>query len=457
MANFKEYINSHFEASGLAPLPRSALFLVGSNPLPVYVAGVALQPEKILLLGTSPVSKIIESLKQSFQESLKLEDRAVESVTCNPADSCDIKEKTGILLDKLDQNEPCLLFYTAGTKAMAVHSHDKWKTNQSNNHHLAAYLSSDGPSLWFDTIANPFPMWLNDKHDVIELSFDDIIKIHQIKPFNPLQPSKDLFKKDTFLKLSSKIHEWIVSQQANDGLKQYLSLLPPTYEEKITTCLDGHDMVISGELSYLNDKNFKDKSYHTCFPLNQWADIFCNDLSNKTLDGIAELLTAAQSESDEAARPSRSKDRKQWRISALKWIATEWLETWVADGLNRSRLFKDVHESFQYLVPGTKQDAEVDVCAMRGHTPFVFSCTVDKKRLGKHKLFEVRMRGNQLGGEHARTAVICLSESPEIIENELNQGWSGYNTIKVFGIRDIRNQADFKESLKKWISTLETN
>jgi hypothetical protein len=80
---------------------------------------------------------------------------------------------------------------------------------------------------------------------------------------------------------------------------------------------------------------------------------------------------------------------------------------------------------------------------------------VDHKQSGKHKLFEVRLRANQLGGEHARAAVVCLADTPKNIENELNQGWAGYGSIKVFGFQDIKNQEIFKQSVKNWIDELE--
>lgn len=129
----------------------------------------------------------------------------------------------------------------------------------------------------------------------------------------------------------------------------------------------------------------------------------------------------------------------------------------MAKSLLRSGLFHEVHDSFVFQIPNSEEKPEVDVCAMRGHTPFIFSCTVDDtSRLGKHKLFEVRLRANQLGGDHARAAVVCLSENPRHIEKQLNQGWAGYGTIRVFGKNDIRSEKSFIESVESWVQQLET-
>lgn|GEM_PF-2067056 len=341
----------------------------------------------------------------------------------------------------------------AGTKAMAVHSHETWRNHTpKSNHHWAAYISSDGPTLWFDTVPTPFPLYPNTKYSIPEPTLNEILNIHQIVPANSCRPYRDFFTCDKYACLAEKIHHWIVTQPGNEIMRQYLDLLPPTYMEKLTTDIDGCQMKISGELSFLSDFNFRDNSYHVNASFQKWADAikFIN-VANPTLDNMSEWL-------QDGPLPTKQAEKKQCRVNKFKWIATEWLETWVAKAIMASKLYEDVYEGFEFKVPNVPNlKAEVDVCAMRGHTPFVFSCTVDAKSgLGKHKLFEVRLRANQLGGEHARAAVVCLSETPEAIQKELNHGWSGYQTIKVFGLNDIRTAKSFNESLKEWIQSLET-
>jgi len=335
---------------------------------------------------------------------------------------------------------------------MAVQGHDAWKRHTRTPHpHWAVYLSPDGPSLWFDTIPRFFSLSPNDTYAVPELSFKEILSIHQIKLADMKCPFRDYFAIAHFFELTTRIHQRVVSRA--DGIRVYYDLLPPTYIEKANIDMDGKQFKITGEISFLDNPNFKDGSFHATYSLKEWAETIgfekLNSAINLTIDNVYASL-------QNAPVPDRSADRKKWRIKAMKWLATEWLETWVAGVLSKSGLFHEVHEGMEFLLPGTQKPSEVDVCAMRGHTPFVFSCTVDtKSSLGKHKLFEVRLRANQLGGEHARAAVVCLSETPDVIQEELKQGWAGYGTIKVFGLQDIRSKDTFEASLKNWISELE--
>lgn len=140
----------------------------------------------------------------------------------------------------------------------------------------------------------------------------------------------------------------------------------------------------------------------------------------------------------------------------LAWLVAEWLECWTARALLNTGLFHEVHDSVTFQIPDWTETSEVDVVAMRGHTPFVFSCTIDdKSSMGKHKLFEVRQRANQLGGEHARAAVVCLTTSPDDLAKQLNQGWKGYGTIEAFGLPDLTDQETFQKKINDWIQKLE--
>ena len=446
-----EYVNGYFNIKRLSPLPNTALFLVGSNPLPGYTAVMALKPQQILLLGTSKVESIINCLKTRLSQDFDLND--VLSNTCNPADSNDIRNKTECLLSQ-QPDKQVWLFYTAGTKSMSVHGHEAWKEYVGEGHfHWAAYLSSDGPKLWFDKISASFPLYPNDRYAVPEPVLNNIIHIHQIQACNAEKPYRDFYLVERYSSWAEKIHDFIFSAQDGNRMPQYLALLPPTYIEKVPYNFKDHDLKTTGDICCLLRDNFADDSLHAKFSFEEWkTSLNIEEPARQTIDNIGEWL-------QNTTKPSNAKKRQEWRINILKWMATEWLETWVARHLADSNFFHEIHESLEYKIQShhnANAKAEVDVCGMRGHTPFVFSCTVDdSSSLGKHKLFEVRLRANQLGGEHARSAVVCLSNTPRNTEDELNQGWTGYGIIKVFGLDDIRNSDTFKERVGDWIRNLE--
>jgi len=112
---------------------------------------------------------------------------------------------------------------------------------------------------------------------------------------------------------------------------------------------------------------------------------------------------------------------------------------------------------------------EIDVVAMRGYRLFAISCTLDvdpdlelnpkppgyKARTGankcKQKLFEIKARAEQLGGEEARVALVCpmgKPGQPNGVENlrRLMEQLKGDN-IRVFGYDDL---ADLKIQLQDW-------
>ena len=433
----QEYINHYFSQSAKEPLPDTALFLVGSNPLPLYVTARALEPKTILLLGTSKVKEVMDRLGEL------LGSQVAKMETCEEANSLDIQNKTASLMKGAGK---VWLFYTAGTKAMAVHSHEKWR-NLIGGHcaHWGVYLSPDG-RLWFDA-AQPFSLSpFQRDYSIPKLSLDETIRLHRIVQ----RHMKDRHQDDKYSVIAESIHIYVLKH----GMATYKKLLPPCHTDKVIVNIPEIGAInATGEISFLNDANLKDDSIFCRISLTSWLRELSLPGTYSTgdnLDMLCEILRGSPKATNHGTRQKE-------RVNLLKLLEGTWLELWVAKSLTSSGLFHEVHDSFEFQIPDFEKKCEVDVCAMRGHTPFVFSCTVDhSSSLGKHKLFEVRLRANQLGGDHARAAVVCLSDNPDGIERELNQGWAGYGTIKVFGKSHIRNATTFIESVESWVMQLET-
>src|SRR5690606_37803550 len=99
-----------------------------------------------------------------------------------------------------------------------------------------------------------------------------------------------------------------------------------------------------------------------------------------------------------------------------KFLTGGWLEHWTA-GVIRSCLGTStaVEVSVECKrdnpVPTT---FEIYVALIRGHRLYVVSCTTaHKKALCKSKLFEVAMRARQMGGDLARSALVCLLDGSD--------------------------------------------
>jgi hypothetical protein len=112
------------------------------------------------------------------------------------------------------------------------------------------------------------------------------------------------------------------------------------------------------------------------------------------------------------------------------------------------------------------QQFQVDVVVIRKHRLYLISCTVENRddRIGKaickSKLFEVAMRARQLGGDLARSALVCLLEKkvPEL-QGEVSTTWDAPNVPRVFGLAHLREwfgyggEQPMLDRLEEWLSS----
>ncbi|WP_045217690.1 hypothetical protein [Desulfonatronovibrio magnus] len=454
-----EKIDKVLKIKGLSPLPDCGLLLVGSNPLPVYTLIKSLQPRMVLLLGTEEVKYYLYKLVE-ISRSEGIQD--VEHAICEPVDSLDISVKIKGLLQYAPQKK-AWFSYTAGTKSMSVNGFEAWKSIVGNNEHWATYLSPYGQKIHLNKVEHSFPLVPGSDYEVPEIGFKEIVKLHLNTFTNNDECCKNDHENDKLITLSRKIHGFLCGNPTNN-VKDYLQLLPRSYIDKLKLTLPSsedkngksEDFEVSGIINFLIKTNFKTGSPSVRHSFKDWG-------MNLNVDGAEHLGILDDVVKKYFCEDFESNNKSvqvNERIKAMKWLVGKWLEVWVADSLKSSKLFSEVHDSCELQPPGAKKNSnrfEVDVCAMRGVTPFIFSCTVDSKENGinKGKLFEVGQRSRQLGGEHARSALVCLSDSSSEISDIINEGWKGYNTVKVFGKDDICDQETFIDKVNDWIDLLE--
>jgi hypothetical protein len=128
-----------------------------------------------------------------------------------------------------------------------------------------------------------------------------------------------------------------------------------------------------------------------------------------------------------------------------KSLKGNWLEIYMA---NQTRSLVPQIELSQgvYGTLPSGRPIEVDVAVVRGHRFYLISCTTDSGLgLCKSKLFEVALRARQLGGDLARSALVCLlngSDSRGSYADQLRQDvesvWDAPNTPLVFGAADLK-------------------
>lgn len=146
-----------------------------------------------------------------------------------------------------------------------------------------------------------------------------------------------------------------------------------------------------------------------------------------------------------------------------KWInGGFWLENYVLSVL-REQVNLSLHSCHAnieaYLQGGSSENHfELDVVIMHGYQLFVFSCTTKRKRSDlKLKLVEATLRAQQLGGDEARSALVCFYDinqdedhpTPDL-EDEVNAEIAQDGKVKVFGRKDLmRNR--FPQRVTEWI------
>lgn len=149
-----------------------------------------------------------------------------------------------------------------------------------------------------------------------------------------------------------------------------------------------------------------------------------------------ELKQELNSEIKQSGKP------KDW----MGWLKGKWLENFVLDSLvnlSQSLYLQECAQNIEI----TGVSFEVDVIALRGYQLFAFSCSTDtRKDQLKLKLFEAYVRARQLGGDEARVALVCCSDDPEGLEDEMRRDVDPH--IRVFGRKHL---AKLDENLKEWI------
>jgi len=162
--------------------------------------------------------------------------------------------------------------------------------------------------------------------------------------------------------------------------------------------------------------------------------------------------------------PEQEWEEKQYK-KWCKFLSGGWLEIWcgtlVREVLNGSEVYVGI--DCKRL---NGRQFEIDVAVVRGHRLYVISCTTDNKiGMCKSKLFEVALRARQLGGDLARSALVCLlhggdGRGPYVaqLRQDVTDIWDAPNTPQVFGLDDLREWAGTNGrpdtvSLKEWLES----
>lgn len=457
----------------IADSSRTLILLMGSNPLPSVLAALAYGAGTTAhFIYTGEVADRMERAKNLLSKRGIIVGNSVSlSSSSNPRL---IREELSTFL----KEHPADLFYSGGTKVMAVHAYQLWHQAKSQVHSgktlLASSLAADG-RLHFDDCLDPCDLRfsprlsLEELHSLHEQRLLEGTKLHSTDLSHPAHPTaietarKGLADKIATLCRSDKVYyfETLMPNLYGQRSKEIMVELQPDPKSKAKNT-DGAEEPSKSVLPTLNceslslgdAENFIDKG-----PLTEAYALLAKKLltgSNESREASLDTLTCQYYGVNEL--PTRCGDRKKRRLKTAKFLYGDWLEIWLAHWISTVKDRQDPSRSlfdevYQDVTLGKGADVQLDVVAMRGARVFLFSCTVDStKSLVKSKLMEARMRAEQLGGDLARYSVVSFSRTPDCILNEVKaDGFAGYNDAQVFGLSDFQNLPTLEEKLCTWV------
>jgi len=410
-------------SSKWAPYQTDVLFLlVGTNPLPNYVAGCLLTKPggTIILLATEDTYTIADRLKQILKEKAKTENQnwnIFEPREIDHTDASRIYRKVSELIKEFADEGSLGLNYTGGTKAMAVHAYRAIADKRPD----AVFSYLDARELAMRIECLNAPIRVKKVGTACRISLEELMQLHG-RQMQTLPMTKAWFSQvaNTLAKLHQNEgfrNEW--RQWCNQNLRR--EDRPGKFKSKN----------VLREVQIPQDE-----------PLKQVFQAF--ETESYTTLGDLELLFQDR---------VPAQDAQKWNIKRLaEWLDGKWLEHYVLDAFQKIADEVGLHEVVMNIeAPIGQSKFEFDVAAIRGYQLFAVSCTTSaSKGLCKSKLFEAYLRSHQMGGEEAHTALVSMYDDPAKLKSEIEESWFTQGHVEAFGPGEL---VDLPEYLKQWVRT----
>jgi hypothetical protein len=393
------------------------ILLVGSNPLPNYLAACALRPSRIVLVYTTETKDAKDRLRRELARTLGddvvLEEASVDDATCATT--------VGRVFNSLMPSgggRDVLLNYTGGTKVMAAHARLAF-SRRGGQPEDASYLDE------------------GDIHRQARLRFDD-------GNSQPLSSDPEIpLTLATVLALHGITHkprEAKIPAPTIDDAREIL--------HKILADVPLVDALYC-ERERLEEFGNPNKATSEPFRVNRY--------------GLSLSLPEFPT-SDQLGVLKDTGEKKSWFKQWYSFIGGEWLEEWLGAQIRALGLTPAPEITVGVNAYRGERNAqlEVDVTVIRGHRSYFVSCTTDTgKPICKSKLFEVAVRSRQLGGDLARAALVCLADDRTVsgLQADVDDVWGASNTTRVFGLSDVRAWSEHdgkqpnRQSLKTWLES----
>lgn len=378
---------------------RKLALLVGSNPLPNYIAAVVLEPREIVLL----FSPETQGPRDHLRAALAAKDSTISVSEMCIHDATDARK----IRDACQSLQVDHLHYSGGTKPMAAHAHKACQLAEGQT----SYLDERKGLLRFD---DGYDLVLADRD--LGLTLDLVLALHGAERIGaPTTVNGSPTESDTDTVCARVLTEPGLSRSLFDHFRPDGRRRNVTQAKGAPWNPSDHGLTMTA----------------TTIPDSDWT--------RARYEAWDDLLTGG------------------------------WLERWTASVI-RSCLGASAAVEIGIHCKRNKPVAtefEIDVALIRGHRLHVVSCTTEHetKALCKSKLFEVAMRARQMGGDLARSALVCLLDGSndngsyvDQLRSDIASVWDAPNVPQVFGLADLREWAGTSGtanvgSLKEWLDS----
>ncbi len=382
---------------------RRLALLIGSNPLPNYVAAAVLEPKETVLLYSPQTRNVSRRLRTALQ---RMGIGAIEHCVEDPTDARKVRDACGAV--EFDH-----LHYSGGTKTMAAHAVSSCDLGDGQR----SYLDERRGLLRFD---DGYDRVLSEVEiQQIQLTLDVPLDLHDI--------------------------ERRTTGRGDDPAGR------PT-EEDVRVMAQG----------VLSRPELASEIYEKLRPDGKRPGV-TKAQGKPWLPREANLALGVE----EVPGRDWNRDRyKAWDEFLTGGWLERWSAKQVRSCLGTSVQELEVSAECVRRADGRDVQFEIDVAVLRGHRLHVFSCTAEtRKALCKSKLLEVAMRSRQMGGDLARCALVCLlggsDERGSYVEQlraDFAAVWDAPNMPAVFGLEDLREWAGTggEANLSTWKEWLES-
>jgi hypothetical protein len=375
--------------------------LVGTNPLPNYVAALLLSQidatVHLLYSDGSDGGPSTLRFAEFLDESLKMRrpDLTIRQYGIHEASEGEIRRKMRSIRNRESIDGRVGLNYTGGTKAMAIHAYRMLAEEFPDADF--SYLDARRLAVFIDGVSTPYPVG-----QTLQVSFSELAALHGYE-MNEIR--------------------------AEPMYEPLFRALAETHSTE-----QGHQQWQEWYRSDLQKEELPDPAtYPALVPVRQAMELLCDGPA--TSEKIAQAMGFNR------------------LISCSKWFIGDWLEELALAAVIQVASFCNIHKYGIGLKPTPsgvldfkqRKEFDLDVAALTGYQLFAISCIDSKNKGGETKkhLFEAYVRARQLGGDEARVALVCCVSTPEVLQQEIEREWHAEGQVRVFGRNHLTRLAEY--------------